>query len=104
MNKLETARQLAKQTAGQQQYTGTEHQQVNESEDIASQAEVINFLQAVQEILKLAQENGAMIRKLQQQVTRVEKDHWTQVRMLIFLILLPLIMSITAMIILISRK
>lgn len=100
MNKIETARQLAKQTAVQEEKTVTSGNQAN-SETLDK--EVTDFISAVQQILQISIDNQQQMMQLETKLYQIEKDHWEQIRMLIFCILIPLILCITILLILISR-
>jgi len=102
MSKLETARQLAKQTAKQEVFTEnspTEHRL--ESEETKS--EVMNFIKAVQQVLDMTVANQQQLNRMEQKITQVEKEHWKQVRMLIIWLMIPLILTITVLMVLVLK-
>jgi len=90
MSKLETARQLAKQTAGHSQSTENSTQQ-NKASVRESEAEVMNFIQAVQKILNLTDGNRALLMKQAERMNQIEQKHTKEMRLMIIFLLVPMI-------------
>ena len=90
MSKLETARQLAKQTAGHSQSTENSTQQ-NKASVPETEVEVMNFLEAVQKILNLTDGNRALLMKQAERMNQFERRHSKELLLMIIFLLIPMI-------------
>ena len=103
MSKLEKARQYTRQTIEQElNMESLQEQQLVQQAD----KEVPDFLQGLQHIHEITASNQKALTGLKQtqetilqKINQVEKGHWKQIRMLLWMIILPLIISMIALII-----
>ena len=74
MSKLETARQLAKQTAEHSQSTESSTPP-NKAPAVEPDQELLNFIEAVQKILNLTDGNRALLMKQEERMNQIEQKH-----------------------------
>lgn len=103
MSKIEMARQLAKQTAEQGKFMEN-FQPEDQANRSHATKEVQDFLRTLHEVHQLGMSNQQALMELKLKVYQVEKDHWKQVRMLIWWIMFPLMMSIISLLMLSASR
>ena len=98
MNKLETAQLLARQTAGQQQNTEIKPPQEHTPPPKNNpDQELAWFLQTLEQVYQ----NTAQLKK---KMAVMEEDHWKQIRMLIYWLVIPLTIAIVGLAIIVVFK